>query len=97
MITTEDYAELVQKLRSAAPAHGKAFRETLNNSVVALDHLSAENARLREALGKIVETGTNLHHERVGDAYSDDGWVEWESVSAEAEIAISALQQGDKK
>jgi hypothetical protein len=51
-----------------------------------------DNAQLVEALERIVEVGTRKRTERVGDMYDlEGGYVDFEEVSEEAEIASQAL------
>ncbi len=71
--------------------HAVPTTDLLAVGIALMDTLTAENERLTATLKAVVETGTKMSSERVGDMYSADGYIDYQALSEEAEIAQAAL------
>lgn len=67
------------------------------SAILEIDFLKSEIERLKTALRKIMEEGTNSDMIQIGDMYSEDGWEERESVHPLSVIAKKALSMRNKE
>lgn len=85
-MTTELKTQLIEKVAKIIGGDDSAFIESVAEALHASSLLDAV-----ETLERIKTEGTTRESTRIGDAYREDGWSDYEVVYPLAEIATAVL------